>query len=149
MEWSMEDFDLRSICKDILKNLWVIVLAGLAIYYGLTGIFSLQYEPQYTSTATLAVTMRGNNGGSYSSLYLTKDMAGIFSEVFKSEALRERIAEDMGVDTIEGTINIALVEETNLMNLTVTSNTSRNAYQIIQSALENYDTVSDYLFSNA
>lgn len=149
MEWSLDDLDLRSICKDILINIWVIILAAAAAYFGITGYYSLQYVPEYTSGATLAVTMRGNNGGNYSSLYMTKEMAGIFSEVFQSEALRGKIADDLGMDSIEGTISIQLIEETNLMNLNVVSDSPQNAYKIILSALDNYETVSDYLFSNA
>ena len=149
MEWSWEDFDIRSICKDILLNIWAVLLAAAAAYYGITGVYSLRYVPEYTSSATLAVTMRGNNGGSYSSLNMTKEMAGIISEVFQSEALRGKIAEDLGVDSIEGEISIELIQETNLMNLSVVSDTPQNAYRILLSALDNYETVSDYLFSNA
>lgn len=146
---SFEQFDLRSTFWDLLKNIWVILLAVIAAYFGVTGVYQLQYVPEYTSTATLAVTMRGNNGGSYSSLSMTSEMAGVFSEVFQSEALREKIAQEMGVDSIQGDISISLISETNLMVLQVTSDTPRNAYEIILSALNNYDTVSDYLFSNA
>ncbi len=149
MERSLEQFDLRSTFWDLVKNIWVIVLAVVAAYFGVTGLYQLQYVPEYTSTATLAVTMRGNNGGSYSSLSMTSEMASVFSEVFQSEALRSKIADEMGVDSIEGEISISLITETNLMVLRVTSDTPRNAYEIILSALNNYDTVSDYLFSNA
>ena len=45
----------------------------------------------------------------------------MFGEVFQSDALRKLIAEDMGVASVEGTISIELVSETNLMLLTVTS----------------------------
>ena len=149
MERNLEQFDLRSTCVDLLKNIWVILLAVIAAYFGVTGFYQLQYVPEYTSTATLAVTMRGNNGGAYSSLSTTTEMASVFSEVFQSDALRSKIAQEMGVDSIEGEISISLISETNLMVLQVTSNTPRNAYEIILSALNNYDTVSDYLFSNA
>lgn len=149
MERNLEQFDLRSTFWDLVKNIWVILLAVIAAYFGVTGVYELRYVPEYTSTATLAVTMRGNNGGSYSSLSMTTEMASVFSEVFQSEALRSKIAEEMGVDSIEGDISISLISETNLMVLRVTSDTPRNAYEIILSALNNYDTVSDYLFSNA
>lgn len=149
MERNLEQFDLRSTCVDLLKNIWVILLAVIAAYFGVTGFYQLQYVPEYTSTATLAVTMRGNNGGAYSSLSTTTEMASVFSEVFQSDALRSKIAQEMDVDSIEGEISISLISETNLMVLQVTSNTPRNAYEIILSALNNYDTVSDYLFSNA
>lgn len=149
MERNLEQFDLRSTCVDLLKNIWVILLAVIAAYFGVTGFYQLQYVPEYTSTATLAVTMRGNNGGTYSSLSTTTEMASVFSEVFQSDALRSKIAQEMEEDSIEGEISISLISQTNLMVLQVISNTPRNAYEIILSALNNYDTVSDYLFSNA
>ena len=102
MERNLEQFDLRSTCVDLLKNIWVILLAVIAAYFGVTGFYQLQYVPEYTSTATLAVTMRGNNGGAYSSLSTTTEMASVFSEVFQSDALRSKIAQEMGVDSIEG-----------------------------------------------
>ena len=48
MEWSLDDLDLRSICKDILINIWVIILVAAAAYFGITGYYSLQYVPEYT-----------------------------------------------------------------------------------------------------
>ena len=50
---------------------------------------------------------------------------------------------------MKGEISSSIIEETNLIVLDVTSVNPRQAYLIIQSAIENYDTVSDYLFSNA
>ena len=148
MKWSLEDLDIESILKDIISNIWVILLAVATIFFGITGLYSLHYEPEYTSTATIAVTMRGNNND-YSSLPMTKEMAGIFCEAFQSETLYNKIKEDLGTDSVVGKINIEVVEETNLMNLSAVSNTSLGAYQMMQSALKNYDSVSDYLFSNA
>ena len=149
MEFSWDNIDIRSICEDIRKNIWVILLAVIAAFFGTTGIYTLRYAPEYTSSATLAVTMRGNNGSAYSSLYMTKDMSGIFKEVFESEALRNKIADSIGADSVNGKISIELVSETNLMTLSVVSDSPKNAYLIIEAALENYETVSDYLFSNA
>ncbi len=149
MNFSLKDLDLRSIIRDVIRNLWVIILAAVSAFLAVTGVYGLTYKPEYTSTATLAITVKGNNGGSYSSLYLTTEMAEIFGEVFQSTALRKKIADSMGVDFFEGDISVSLIEETNLMVLSVVSETPRDSYKIITSALENYDTVSDYLFSNA
>ena len=41
--------------------------------------------------------------------------------MFSSNVLRERIAEDMGVDSIQGEITTSIIEETNLITLQVTS----------------------------
>lgn len=148
-EIRLDEISIRSIAVDLLKNAWVIALVALAAWFAVTGADKLTYVPEYTATATLAVNAKGNTSSAYTSLSLTSQMAGVFSEVFDSSVLREKIAEDLGQDSIEGTITSSVIEETNLVILSVTSSTPRQTYLIIQSALENYGTVSDYLFSNA
>lgn len=148
-EIRLDEISVRSIAVDLLKNAWVIVLAALAAWFAVAGADKLTYVPEYTATATLAVNAKGNTSSAYTSLSLTNQMAGVFSEVFDSSVLREKIAEDLGQESIEGTITSSVIEETNLVILSVTSSTPRQTYLIIQSALENYGTVSDYLFSNA
>lgn len=149
MNLTISDIDFRSIFKDLLRNALYILLAALIGFFALSGYYALTYKPEYTSTSVLAVSVKNNNGTAYSSLYLTKEMAGIFTEVFESDALKKRIAADMGVGSVDGTITVDIVEETNLITLKVVSDTPKNAYLIINSALRNYDTVSDYLFTNA
>ncbi len=148
-EWNLDEISPRSVCVDILKNIWFVLLAAAAAWFAVTGAQKLVYVPEYTATATLAVNARGSSTNVYSSLTLTTQMASVFSEVFDSNVLRERIQEDLGVDSIEGEISSTIIEETNLIVLTVTSVNPRQTYLIIRSALDNYDTVSDYLFSNA
>ena len=148
-EFNLDEISLRSVCVDVVKNLWVIVLAAVAAWFAVTGVEKLIYVPEYTATATLAVSAKGSSSNAYTSLSMTSQMAGVFSEVFSSNVLRERIAEDMGVDSIQGEITTSIIEETNLITLQVTSENPRETYLIISSALDNYDTVSDYLFSNA
>lgn len=148
-ELNLDEISLRSIAEDVLKNLWVILVAALAAWFAVTGAQKLIYVPEYTATATLAVNAKGSSSNAYTSLSMTSQMAGVFSEVFSSNVLRQRIAEDLGVDSIEGEISTSIIEETNLITLQVTSGDPRQTYLIIRSALNNYDTVSDYLFSNA
>ena len=149
MNLTISDIDFRSIFKDLLRNTLYILLAALIGFFTLSGYYALTYKPEYTSTSVLAVSVKSNTGSTYSSLYLTKEMAGIFTEVFESDALKKRIAADMGVNSVDGTITVDIVEETNLITLKVVSDTPKNAYLIISSALKNYNTVSDYLFTNA
>ena len=108
---------------------------------------NLTYTPQYTSSATVVVTAR-NEYSTYSSLSMANEMAGVFSEVFQSDALREKILEDTG-ETIQGTITCSAIEETNLLVLNASSPDPRQAYLLMNSALKNYEDVSEYVFSNA
>lgn len=148
-ELNLDEISIRSIVVDVLKNIWVILLAALAAWFAVTGARKLIYVPEYTATATLAVNAKGSSSNAYTSLSMTSQMAGVFSEVFSSNVLRQRIAEELGVDSIDGEISTSIIEETNLITLQVTSTDPRQTYLIIRSALNNYDTVSDYLFSNA
>ncbi len=147
-EFRLEEISFRSIFIDLLRNAWVILLMVIAASLAVTGVEKLIYVPEYSTSATMVVNAKGSNS-TYNSLSLTSQMADIFSEVFSSDVLRSRIAEDLGVTDIEGEISCSIIEETNLIVLRVTSSDPRQAYLIIRSALENYDTVSDYLFSNA
>ena len=148
-EFNLDEISIFSILRDLCRNVWVIILAAVTGWFAVTGAEGLVYVPEYTATATMAVSARGNNSSAYSSLTLANQMAEIFSEVFDSNVLREKIAQELGQESIEGEISSSIIEETNLIVLKVTSVNPRQAYLIIQSAIENYDTVSDYLFSNA
>ncbi len=147
-EFRLDEISILCIIRDLLKNIWVILLAAAAGWFAVTGVMSFLYVPEFTAQATMAVSARGDSNA-YSSLSLTNQMAGVFSEVFDSNVLKEKIAEELGEDSINETIQATVIEETNLITLQVTSENPRRAYQVIQSAIRNYDEVSDYLFSNA
>ena len=149
MDFSLKDLDVRSILKDLLRNWFVILISGIACFLLAFGIYNLTYTPEYTSSATLAIMIKGNDGGSFSSLSLTNEMAGVLGEVFESDTLRNKVKDDLGVSSVNGKIEVTIISETNLMVLKAKSNNPKDSYLIIKSALENYDDVSDYLFSNA
>lgn len=149
MEFSIFDIDLRSLLKDIMKNSIFIILAALTGFFAVTGFYTYTFKPEYTSTATLYVTTKSTGGSTLSSLYLTKEMAGTFTEVFESNALKKEVAKDLGVESINGKISVDFIPETNLITLKVVSDSPKKSYLIINSALEQYVNVSDYLYANA
>lgn len=144
---NLDEISLRGICTDLVRSLLFIILAAAAMWLGATGAGRLTYTPQYTSSATVVVSAKGENSA-YSSLSMANEMAGVFSEVFQSDALRERVAQDAGED-IQGTITCQAIEETNLLVLNAVSSDPRQAYLYINSALKNYEDVAGYVFSNA
>lgn len=148
-QFYFDEISVRSIAVDIIKNIWLFILVAVAAWFAVTGAEKLLYVPEYTASTTLAVTTTGNTSNTYSSLSLTKQMASIVSEVFSSNVLKEKVAEDLEMDAVEGDITTTVIEETNLITLSVTADNPRKAYLIISSVLDNYDSVSDYLISNA
>lgn len=141
------NFNYIGMCVDILRNTGLIILVGITIWLGSTGVGKLLYTPQYTASATLVVQNKGNQD-IYASLSTASSMAGAFSEVFQSDALRTLITEDVG-EGVSGSIACSHIPETNLIMLQTTSADPRQAYLFIHSALKNYQSVSEYIFSNA
>lgn len=143
----MSEVSVRGLCMDLLRNLWMIVLAVITMWCAATGLHNLTYQPAYTSSATVVVGVKGDSN-IYSSLSLASQMAEVFGQVFQSDALREKIALDVGAD-VQGTIRCTLVPQTNLLVIKSTSARPRQAYLYLNSALEHYESVSDQIFSNA
>lgn len=145
--FSLDDMSLRGLIVDLLRSFWMIILAAAAMWCLATSWHLLTYEPEYSSSATLVVAIKGDSSA-YTSLSTASSMAGVFSQVFQSDVLKDTIIEDVG-ENIQGRLSCSLVESTNLLVLTATSSRPRDAYLYIQSALRNYDSAASQVFSNA
>lgn len=143
---SLDGATLQGAARQVLKCWWVVLCLALAVLLGTTGIGKLTYRPQYTSTSTLVIRVKG--GDTFSSLSQASQMTAVFSEVFQSTALRDMITDSVG-EPMQGSISCSQVSDTNLLNLSVASPTPRQAYLFIQAALQNYEQVSQEVFANA
>ena len=132
----------------ILKHVWVVVLMCISAVMCFSSVCRLTYVPEYTSTATFMVSAKDSTSA-YNSLTTTQSMASVFVEVFQSNILREKIAEKMPEGTFDGVINTTTIPETNLLIVTVTASQPDTAFQALNLLVDNYSTISDYLFSNA
>ena len=143
----MNKISVRGICVDILHNFWMIVLAIITVWCAATGLHHMTYQPVYTSSATLVIGVKGDSN-IYSTLSMASQMAEVFGQVFQSGALQDKIAADVG-DGVQGKIQCSLVSQTNLLMVQATSSKPRDAYLYLNSALANYQGVSEQIFSNA
>ena len=144
-----DEISIYHIVLDLVKNIWVILLVAAAVWLGLGSVIKMMYVPEYTASATVAVGTKGKNTNSLNSLNTTKQLAGAFGEVFQSNVLMDKVREDLGDADAIGEISAQAVSETNLMILQAVSGDPRTAYLMLQSAFRNYESVSEYLFSNA
>lgn len=143
----LDEISWRGLCMDLLRNAWMILAAAVTVWLAVGGVHNLIYQPQYTASSTLVVSV-GGQSNAYTSLTTATQMADVFGQVFQSEALRKAIVEDVG-EEIQGTISCTPIEETNLLVLSTTSPDPRQAYLFINSALEHYESVAGDVFSNA
>ena len=143
-----DEINLRSVITLLLKNLWVIVALCISAILCFSSVSKLTYTPLYTSTATFMVSAKDSTSA-YNSLTTTQSMASVFVEVFQSNVLREKVEQQMPDGTFEGTIQTTTIPETNLLIVTVTSPQPVTSFKALNLIIDNYSTISDYLFSNA
>lgn len=143
---SIEDmrFDRRSMINDILRNIWVALLVALsAVLFAYVGI-KCNYQPQYTSSTTFIVTTRGSAANVYSNLSKATSLANSFSSLLSSSVLQHKVAKDMGLEVFPATVKVNCVENTNLVELSVTADSPETAFESIRTIMNDYQTVSDY-----
>ena len=143
-----DEINPRGLILLLLKNLWIIVVLCISAVFCYTSVSRLTYTPTYTSSATFMVSAKDSTSA-YNSLTTTQSMASVFVEVFQSNVLREKVKEQMPDGKFTGTINTTTIPETNLLIVTVTSEEPDMSFRALNLVVENYTSISDYLFANA
>ncbi len=143
-----DEINLHGLVLLLLKNLWVIVVLCISAILCFTSVSRLAYTPKYTSSATFMVSAKDSTSA-YNSLTTTQSMASIFVEVFQSNVLREKIQQQMPDGVFDGTINTETIPETNLLIVKVTSDAPDTSFRALNLLVENYCSISDYVFANA
>jgi len=144
----LDEINLHSLLSLLLKNLWVIAALCISALLCYTSVARLTYTPSYTSSATLMVSAKDSTSA-YNSLTTTQSMASVFVEVFQSNVLREKIQEQMPQQRFNGVINTVTIPETNLLIITITAPEPDMAFRALNLLIDNYSSISDYVFSNA
>ena len=142
-------FEWNSLIKDLIHNLWVIFLAALIAYMGINVYEKTIYTPTYTSQAILVVRAKVGSSGIYSNLASSSEMATIFTNVFQQNSMKKLAADNLGMDSFDGTLTAAVTGTTNLMNISVNSNNPELSFRLLSSVLEVYPDISDTIFSDA
>lgn len=140
-----QQLDVMSVARDVLREWRTILLLAIAISL-LTNVFvTMRYNPIFTTKTTFAVTTKGMNGNVYQDLNSATTMASRFQEVLDSNLLKKRIMKDLGMEKLDATMTANQVEETNMIELSVSAHSATDAYRILNSVLSNYKQVSDYV----
>ena len=146
----VDELHIPIIVLDILKNIWLAILAAVVACIGVFTYASLMHQPVYTTDATFVVSPRSNGSyvGFYSSLSTANEMAGVFKEVFSSDVLARLIKEDLQDPELSFTVKASVATGTNILCVSVQADSPETAHMVIQSVLRNYRRVSGYLFGS-
>ena len=142
-------FEWNSLIRDLIRNIWAIILAAIIAWMGINVFEKSVYTPTYTSSAVLVVRSKAGTSGMYSNLSASSEMATIFVEVFKQQSLKKIAAEHLGYDSFDGTITAEVNGSTNIMNISVKSTDPETAFKLLSSVLEVYPRVSEFVFTDA
>ena len=123
--------DMDSIVRDIIRQWWVILLAALAAAFTLSAVVKLTWEPKYATTTTFIIGQSGLTTDSYSSnLRSAETLTENFELITESSLLHNRVCSDLGITSYDADIRFSVVEKSNLMTMSVESESPRMAYLI-------------------
>lgn len=134
------------------KLWWISLVCGLLFASVSFAYFHITFQPRYRSevkfTITPLVSSDASNGASvYSFNYnatLAKQMASTFPHIINSGIMNDIIANDLQ-RPFNGALSAEAVTDTNIFEVSVTSTSAQDAYDIIQSVIRNYPKVAEYV----
>ena len=143
-----DEIDVYSILRDVLRNLWIIVLGALAVGMIVNMSVRSDYQSTYSTTATFVVTSKNYGNYAYSNLNAANTMADSFSNILNSSLLKKKVCQDLGVASFNATTSAKVINGTNLMTLHVTSDSPYNTYRITRSIMNNITGLTHYVSDN-
>lgn len=127
--------------QDVAKRWLVIVLAALMVGVSIFIFTDMRYVPLYRTTTTFVVTTRGSSTTVYSNLSSTSNLANLFTGLLNSSIMRKTVAQELGVPSITGTVDTAVIPNTNLITMTVTDSDPRMAFLTAQTIIDHHESL--------
>lgn len=143
----LDEINFHGLLVTVIQNLWVVLCICLSTVMLFTSCCKMDYSPRYTSSATLMVGAKDSTSA-YNSLTTTQSMAAVFSEVFQSNVLRDKVRQQIG-EEYDGVVTTNIIPETNLLTVSVTSSSPEMSFRGLGLIIENHNSISEYLFANA
>lgn len=149
MQMDAARFLIPAVCIDILRR-WLNILLTALIAAMVTYVYlTLTWEPVYSMTACYAVMTKATSGyETYSTGSVSYTVATTFEYLIDSEILQDEVADAMGTETLEGTISTTILEDTNVLYLTVSAGSPQESYEIMQAVLESYPELTEVVLGS-
>lgn len=141
--------DWEVLLRDVFRQWLVILLVALACGL-LFGTFrQVSYRPQYETSCTFVVGKSGFSSNMMAdNLKSAEIMTARFSQITGSSVLKKAVCQELGTESFEAGVRVSVVEASNLMTLSVTADSPRNAYLYIRSVMENALELSEEMAEN-
>ncbi len=108
------------------------------------------YTPMYRSEATFTVTTSTSDGsdGSYNYYYdssTADQLAKTFPYILSSDLLTDAMKEDLGTETIMGSVSAQTISQSNMVTMSAVSSDPEEAKRILESAIRVYPDVARFV----
>ncbi len=142
-----ENVEFFSMATDVLKSLWAILLGALAAAMIAYMLFTARTNVTYTSNATFAVMYKrtASTGYAYNNLSSARSVATSFTSILNSDVMKKMVCEDVGLESFDANASAKVIGDTNLLTLTVTSNSPEKTFRIIRSIMKLYPDLIQYV----
>ncbi|MDO4977722.1 MAG: polysaccharide biosynthesis tyrosine autokinase [Eubacteriales bacterium] len=131
-------FDWYTMIKDVLKEWSIILMISFAAMLFSYSAQYLRYQPTYTMKATFTVNSRTATTDIYSNLSNASATASAFENVLNSDLMKNKVGQALGFSTMPGKATAERVEDTNLLEITVTENSPKLAHDVYIAIMNNY-----------
>ena len=145
-----EKIDLMRIINNMwkgAKRYWFLMLAVIVLFSGAFGYRAYRnYSPIYSANATFTITSDTSSLYSSTSYLNTRTASQIvktFPYILNSGILQKKIADDLGMESIPGTIATETLGTTNMITIVVNSSNPQYSYDILQSVINHYPEVAE------
>lgn len=137
-------FLLPTILGDVLRQWLMIVLAGLIAAMSAFVWQTWTWKPQYSMTACYAIMQKATDGYvTYTTGSVSYTVATTFKYLIDSDILQDEVADAMGTPYLDGTITTQILDQTNILYLTVTADSPKKSYDIMAAVMGNYQQLVD------
>lgn len=133
-----------SMLMDVVQNLWAVLLGSLAVAMIVIMVMNSRTMISYSSQATFAVMSKRTTGYAYNNLSAARTVATSFTSILNSEVMKKKVCDDVGLESFDATATARVIDETNLLTLTVTSNSPQKTFKIINSIMKLYPDLLQY-----
>lgn len=143
-EEDLEKIDITGVLDDMWKGFvrfWPPLILIAALCAGILFVRArMTYVPYYTAYATYTVST-GTSSDTYENTAAATEIGATMRYILTSKVLQTMVAEDMGRDTVPGTVRVNVMENTNLFTISVDSASPENAFEVLHAVIRNYPRV--------
>ena len=137
-----------TVARDVLKRAAIIVAAALFASMLAFVYKDYTYVPEYRAVTTFVATSSSTNTTTFSNLSAANNTAQIFTEIINSSLLRQKVLEQVGIGSFDGSVYAEVEGNTNLFTMTVIGNDPRMVFLVSKAIIENHAIVSDEVLSD-